>query len=226
MVIKPNCGGSGNHVRVFNSIDSLEDAIKNGNWDPNISIDGITLIQKMVEAPFLYRLEFVGNEFLYAVKIRTQGGSFNRCPCEQKLEEESSSACTLVPKFEIILDFPSNESEWMLIQALTRMLRANRVYIAGIEVIKDAKNRWWVIDCNCVNTNYNVTAEHKARVPLGGNARIAQWLNGAHFSAGEEGGEEKKKPAAEQGADAKTLPPTWTPPPMPPPDKVDAPGPG
>ena len=178
LVIKPNCGGSGNHVRVFPTADALEEARQKDDWIDDISVDGITLVQQMVEAPFIHRLEFVGHAFLYAVRIRTQGGSFNRCPCEQELEkEEGSGTCTLPPKFEILFDFPQNKSEWMLIQALLRMLRANQVYIAGIEVIQDKQGRWWVIDCNCVNTNYNLTAEKKANVPVGGNERIAQWLS-------------------------------------------------
>ena len=181
VVIKPNCGGSGNHVRVFPTVDALAAAVESDDWDPHISIDGITLVQRMVQAPCLYRLEFVGSEFLYAVKIRTSdGGSLNRCPCAQNLDE--GSTCALAPKFEILPDFPSSDREWMLVQALTRMLRANRVCIAGIEVIQDEKDSWWVIDCNCVNTNYNLTAERAAQVPLGGNTRIAQWLSSERFS--------------------------------------------
>ena len=178
LVIKPNCGGSGNHVRVFPNADALEEACKRDDWIHDISVDGITLVQQWVEAPFVHRLEFVGHTFLYAVKIRAQGESFNRCPCEQQLEKEDpSSTCTLPPKFEILFDFPQTKSEWMLVQALLRMLRDNHVYIAGIEVIQDKQGRWWIIDCNCVNTNYNITAEEKANVPVGGNTRIAQWLN-------------------------------------------------
>ena len=78
VVVKPNCGGSGNNVRVFPAVEALEEACKRGELN-EISVDGITLIQQMVEAPFIYRLEFAGHAFLYAVKIRTQGGSFNRC---------------------------------------------------------------------------------------------------------------------------------------------------
>ena len=188
VVIKPNCGGSGNHVRIFRTVDELKAAVDSDTWDPNISIDGITLMQKMVEAPWLYRLEFVGTEFMYAVKIRTQGSSLNRCPCEQNLDAEGGQgACALASKFEILPDFPVHDSEWMLIQALTRMLRANHVHIAGIEVIKDSQDKWWVIDCNCVNTNYNLTAERAARVPVGGNERIAQWLSSARFPSAPSG---------------------------------------
>ena len=212
LVVKPNCGGSGNHVRVFPTVDALEEAIHNDDWNPHISIDGITLVQRMVEAPCLYRLEFVGSEFLYAVKIRTAGGgSLNRCPCAQNLDAEEAGGggtCALAPKFEILPDFPSSDSEWMLVQALTRMLRANRVYIAGIEAIRDDKGRWWVIDCNCVNTNYNLTAERAAQVPLGGNTRIAQWLSNARFCN------------TTNPSDAESNPPP------PPSDTAGAPGPG
>ena len=216
---RPDVGGSGNHVRVFPSVGALGEAVKNDDWNSNISIDGISLMQRMVEAPFLYRLEFVGSKFLYAVKIRTQGGSLNRCPCEQNLDAEKAGqggTCALAPKFEILADFPSTDSEWMLVQALTRMLRANRVYIAGIEAIKDSSEKWWIIDCNCVNTNYNLTAERAARVPLGGNTRICQWLSNARFSSHNSTG------IAEEEGGGHAQPP----PPPPPPGAADAPGPG
>ena len=36
--------------------------------------------------------------------------------------------------------------------------------ILAVEMIKDTMGRWWVVDCNCVNTNYNNAAEQKASV--------------------------------------------------------------
>lgn len=137
-------------------------------------------MQDMIEAPFIYRLEFIGGELFYVVKLETQSGSLNRCPCEQELSKENNGAgaCARVPAFEIVHTFPQNESEWMLVQSLKRMLRVNQVCIAGIEIIQDVQQRWWIIDCNCVNTNYNVVAERKANLSIGGNYRIAQWLGG------------------------------------------------
>ena len=173
LVVKPNCGGSGQNVRVFKNTEALEEALtRDIDWFVGISIDGVALMQDMVESSFMYRLEFIGGKLLYAVKIQTQSSSLNRCPCELNL----SGTCTLASKFEIDSSFPHNESEWMLVQTLTRMLRINNVCIAGIEIIQDAQRRWWIIDCNCVNTNYNVVAEKNAGIPVGGHNYIAQWL--------------------------------------------------
>ena len=36
--------------------------------------------------------------------------------------------------------------------------------ILAVEMIKDTKGRWWVVDCNCVNTNYNSAAEQAAGI--------------------------------------------------------------
>ncbi len=46
-------------------------------------IDGITLIQQYIEAPepYITRCEFVGGQFVYAVKVDTSEG-FELCPAD------------------------------------------------------------------------------------------------------------------------------------------------
>ena len=221
IVIKPNCGGSGQNVRIFENLPALEQELRESpEWFSQISIDGVALMQDMIQASFIYRLEFIGGDLFYVVKIRTESSSLNRCPCEQNLSTEEDGAaatCARAPKFEIVHTFPQNESEWMLVQTLKRMLRLNNVCIAGIEIMQDAHQRWWVIDCNCVNTNYNVVAEKNADLAVGGNARIAQWLGGALLTGEAEQAEEKEEdPGGSGGARA---------PPPPAPPAAAAPGP-
>ena len=177
LVLKPNCGGSGNGVKRYDTSQQLLEALQQQKEKVS-SPDGILLLQQFIASAFIHRLEFVGGKLLYAVKIRTEQGKFNHCPCEQDV----SGACQLgqPPKFAIDEAFPASEGEMLLVQALERMLRSYNVDIAGIEAIRDARERWWIIDCNCCNTNYNLAAEARATVS-GGNAAIAQWLlaNGA-----------------------------------------------
>ena len=178
VMVKPNCGGSGNGVRHYPTSQALVAALEEDD-EVDSAPDGVMLLQQFIESAFVHRLEFVGSKLLYAIRIRTDTASFNHCPCDQDVTQ----ACALgQPAFEITPEFPATDGEFMLVQALERMLRSYRVDVAGIEVIQDARNRWWVIDCNCCNTNYNAAAEARANIPLGGNAAIAQWLLGAASS--------------------------------------------
>lgn len=181
LVLKPNCGGSGNAVQHFETSAQLVADLQAGKLDGVRSPDGIMLLQQFIPSDVVYRLEFVGGRLLYAVKIRTEQGQFNHCPCEQ----DEAQACALgrPPKFNIDCEFPSCDTESLLVQALERMLRMYSIDIAGIEAIQDARQRWWIIDCNCCNTNYNIVAEQRAQVACGGNASIAKWLHGAATSA-------------------------------------------
>ncbi len=174
LVLKPNCGGSGRAVRHYATSQALLDELAEA--DIAESPDGVMLLQQFIPSEHIYRLEFVGGNLLYTVRIRTEQGNFNHCPCEQDVAQ----ACALgqPAKFEIDLGFPAEDPEFLLVQALGRMLRAHQVDVAAIEAIQDARGRWWVIDCNCCNTNYNVVAEKRAHV-AGGNIAIAQWLLGA-----------------------------------------------
>jgi hypothetical protein len=181
LVLKPNCGGSGNAVHHYDSSAELIADVHANKLDGVHSPDGIMLLQQFIPSDVVYRLEFVGGRLLYAVTIRTEQGQFNHCPCEQDVAQ----ACALgrKPKFNIDCEFPRCETESLLVRALERMLRMYCIDIAGIEAIQDARKRWWIIDCNCCNTNYNIVAEKHAEVECGGNASIAQWLQGAALVA-------------------------------------------
>ena len=182
IMIKPNCGGSGNGVRAYPSGAALLADASLRVESSEQSADGVWLLQQRIDAPVVHRLEFVGGELLYAVRIRTDpaGASFNHCPCGGDGEgaQEEQQQCTLAPRFEIDVDFPQTDGETLLVTALLRMLQMHQVEVAGIEAIQDALGAWWVIDCNCVNTNYNVMAEKSARVLQGGHERLVDWLLG------------------------------------------------
>ena len=166
---------SGHGIRRYDNSSSLVAAMETDQeWD--LSPDGVMLLQQYIPSEYVHRLEFVGGKFLYAVLIRTSS-SFNHCPCENSTDE--SCAVEVAPAFSISPEFPSTEGEGMLVQALERMLRSFTVDIAGIELVRDSRQRWWVIDCNCCNTNYNRRAEVRAKVGMGGNTAIARWLQAA-----------------------------------------------
>ena len=161
-ITKHNRAGKGLGVRLFEDLDSLAAYVDSAAFE--VPIDGITLIQQYVRAPepFITRVEFVGDRFLYAVRVDTSNG-FELCPADVCHTDARAR-----PTFEIIEGFDSP-----LLPAYRRFLDANEIGIAGIEFITDADGRTYTYDVNS-NTNYNPDAE--AVAGLSGMGVIADYL--------------------------------------------------
>ncbi|MFK8043784.1 RimK family alpha-L-glutamate ligase [Congregibacter sp.] len=155
-ITKHNRAGKGLGVRLFQSVDELEQYVASDSFE--VPIDGITLIQQYIAAPepFITRCEFVGQEFVYAVRVDTSDG-FLLCPADE-CQDEDATVCpaTSAAKFEIIEDFDDP-----IIEDYRRMLIANDIHVAGIENIISADGKRYTYDIN-TNTNYNPRAEHRA----------------------------------------------------------------
>jgi len=132
-------------------------------------IDGITLVQQYIEAPqpFITRCEFVGGEFLYAVRADTSDG-FLLCPADECQTEDAVGPSAPTSKFQIVKDF-----DHPILERYRRFLGSNGTHIAGVEFILDRNGEIYTYDIN-TNTNYNPTAETEAGVS--GMRRIAEYL--------------------------------------------------
>jgi glutathione synthase/RimK-type ligase-like ATP-grasp enzyme len=176
MILKPNRGGKGLGVQLFQSSDSLAAYLASDAYEA--PVDGLQLLQEYVRAPrpFITRAEFIGGRFLYAVEVDTTDG-FELCPADACAVGDANCPVCEVPreKFTIIDGIPE-----ALRARLERFLAATGVEVAGIEFITDAEGRTLVYDVN-TNTNYNPEAE--ARAGRTGTARsgpgaIAEFLGG------------------------------------------------
>ncbi len=160
-ITKHNQGGKGLGVQRFDDHGEFDGAVREGRVEPGP--DGILLLQEYVAAaqPFITRAEFVGGEFVYAVRVATTQG-FELCPAD---------ACTLPgsgPLFELRKDYEPPH-----LAALQRFLDGNGVEIAGIEYIQTADGRIVTYDVN-TNTNYN--PEVDAQAERSGPTQIARYL--------------------------------------------------
>ncbi|MDP5069380.1 MAG: alpha-L-glutamate ligase [Congregibacter sp.] len=157
-ITKHNRAGKGLGVRLFQSVQELEQYVASDSFE--VPIDGITLIQQYIAAPepFITRCEFVGQEFVYAVRVDTSDG-FLLCPADE-CQDEDATVCpaTSAAKFEIIEGFDDP-----IIDDYRRLLIANDIHVAGIENIMDAQGQRYTYDIN-TNTNYNPRAEHNAGI--------------------------------------------------------------
>lgn len=180
-ITKHNRAGKGLGVRLFNNQDALEDYVFSPSFED--SIDGVTLLQEYIQAPapYITRCEFVGGEFLYAVKVDTSEG-FELCPAD--VCELGTGPCPVTDaetaKFRIMKGF-----DHPILEKYREFLQANDILIAGIEFIVDEKGKIYTFDVN-TNTNYNPDAE--AKVKIYGMKRVAEYL-----------GEELEKVKREEG---------------------------
>lgn len=170
-IFKPNRGGKGLGVQLFQGAAEAEAQIDNGVFAD--APDGTMLVQQYIapSEPFIVRNEFVGGRLVYAVRVDTSGG-FLLCPADVCNVPDAGadfefcpmdSAGTVAapdgetrPKFQILAGFTHP-----LHAAMARCLEQNRIEVAGIEMIVDTNGKAWVYDIN-TNTNYNPDAEAAA----------------------------------------------------------------
>jgi len=171
-IIKPNRGGKGAGVQLFQSKESLIKTIENNELGE--SLDGIWLAQEYVQPADgrIVRAEFVGGKFLYAVSIDSSKG-FQLCPADAcNLEDaycpvgESANAS----KF-IILDQYENDE----LDKYAGFLQANDIGVGALEYVKNKNGRRMVYDVN-TNTNYNSGAEAAFGNQKRGMFEIAKYL--------------------------------------------------
>ena len=172
VIIKHNRAGKGLGVRLLYSAAALNEHLASTDFEE--SIDGITLVQRYIEAPepYITRVEFVGGKLVYAVRVDTSEG-FELCPADVCQIDETTSACPTVAqndKFQILPKF-----KHPLLPAWQAFLAKNDIKIAGIEFIADASGRSFTYDVN-TNTNYNPDAE--AKDGRQGMKVIADYLSG------------------------------------------------
>jgi len=161
VILKPDCGGKGAGVQLFESGEALASQAEAGSLglDPETPM----LVQAYIrpKEPFIVRNEFVGGKHLYSVRVDTTGG-FELCPADAC--EIGDAACPVgkdagTPnRFTVMTDFAHPG-----IAKFEAMLRAEDIEIAGVEFLFDANGDAWTYDIN-INTNYNGQAEAAAGI--------------------------------------------------------------
>jgi len=166
-ITKHNRGGKGLGVRLFQNTIALRDYVDGPEFEA--PIDGITLVQAYIESPepFITRCEFIGGDFLYALRADTSDG-FLLCPADECQTDDVLRPTAPKTKFHIVKDF-----DHPILERYQNFLDDNGTHIAGIEFILDKNGELYTYDIN-TNTNYNATAEAEAGVS--GMRVIAQYL--------------------------------------------------
>ena len=135
VLVKPNIGGSGAGIESFAAIDELEDAVRSGRLE--FGVDHVGLLQEHLPArdEAIVRLEFVGGELLYAIRLLLVPGSFNLCPadfCELPGVADGVSGRGLpIEAYQP----PAN-----IVDEARRLVAAGGMDVGGVEYLVDARD--------------------------------------------------------------------------------------
>lgn len=155
-LLKPDQGGSGARIQVVSSWAEIEAVFAR---DPNVWLpDNLFLLQEFLPHDpdqGIVRMEFLGGEMLYAMRVKTHG-RFNLCPSPVCNPESGEGACELpeaqpvaAPPVEFYpyLDVPAEA-----VEIGKRIVRAARLDVGGIEYLETNDGRRVFYDINA-NSN-------------------------------------------------------------------------
>jgi hypothetical protein len=176
-VLKPDQGGSGARIHVVESLAEVEAIFAR---DPSIWLpDNLFLLQEyLAHDPDqgIVRLEFVGGELLYAMRVKTHG-RFNLCPSPVCNPEDGESACALpdepvvaAPPVEFV-PFPEVPAD--AVGVATRIVQAASLDVGGIEYLETPGGRRVFYD---INANSNLRPSVAAAFGFDPFDRVVDYL--------------------------------------------------
>jgi hypothetical protein len=142
IIVKPNVGGSGKGIVRFDSEADLEAAVAAGGLA--LGYDNIALLQEFVPARggFITRVETLGGNYLYAIRVHLSGQTFDLCPadiCQTPAGQSLDTAC-VVEASKAGLKVEGYTPPADVIGAIERIVRAAGIDVGGIEYIVDDRD--------------------------------------------------------------------------------------
>jgi glutathione synthase/RimK-type ligase-like ATP-grasp enzyme len=175
-LLKPDQGGSGARIQVVQSFDEIA-AIFRG--DPDVWLpDNLFLLQEFLPHDpdhGIVRLEFLGGELLYAMRVITHG-RFNLCPSPVCNPDEGDGMCEVpeqpAPPVEFVpyADVPRDA-----VETAKRIVRAARLDVGGIEYLETEDGRRVFYD---INANSNLRPSVAAAWGFDPFERVVDFLAG------------------------------------------------
>jgi glutathione synthase/RimK-type ligase-like ATP-grasp enzyme len=174
-MLKPDQGGSGARIQVVESLDHVEAIFA---ADPSVWLpDNLFLLQEYLSHDTdqgIVRLEFLGGELLYAMRVKTHG-RFNLCPSPVCNPDEGAGACELpaalpAPPVEF---YPYPEVPPEAVETARRIVRAGRLDVGGIEYLDTDDGRRVFYD---INANSNLRPSIAAAFGFDPFERVVDFL--------------------------------------------------
>ena len=156
-VLKPDQGGSGARIQVVESVEQVEEIFRR---DPSYWLpDNLFLLQEYLPHDAeqgIVRLEFLGGELLYAMRVKTHG-RFNLCPSPVCNPDDGEGFCEIpapqavdAPPVEF---YPYRDVPREAVETARRIVKAARLDVGGIEYLETPDGRRVFYD---VNANSNL----------------------------------------------------------------------
>jgi glutathione synthase/RimK-type ligase-like ATP-grasp enzyme len=176
-LLKPDQGGSGARIHVVESLAHVEAIFA---ADPSIWLpDNLFLLQEYLSHDAeagIVRLEFLGGELLYAMRVKTHG-RFNLCPSPVCNPDEGDGTCA-VPAHDAaaaapveFLPFPEVPPD--AVETAKRIVRAARLDVGGIEYLETDDGRRVFYD---INANSNLRPSVAAAFGFDPFERVVDFL--------------------------------------------------
>ncbi len=175
-ILKPNQGGSGARMFKIESIEEVESLLESQPdlWLP----DNLLVLQQYIEHDTenhgIVRMEFLGDELLYAMRVVT-GGAFNLCPsevCNPADPEGEGGSCQVPtgPKPEF---YPFPEVPADIVEQGLRIMKEGRLDVGGIEYLEGPDGRRYIYD---INANSNLRPSVAEAFGFDPFERVADYL--------------------------------------------------
>lgn len=174
-LLKPEQGGSGARMYLLYSADELRTLLSERPdlWLP----DNLLLLQEYFEvdpAVGIVRMEFLGDQFLYAMRVISHG-SFNLCPSETCNPENGASACELpqTPNAAPVEFYPYTEIPDAAIESGHAIIAAGGLDVGGVEYLEAKDGRLVFYD---INANSNLREPIARAFGFNPFDRVAEFL--------------------------------------------------
>jgi biotin carboxylase len=141
VILKPNIGGSGAKIVAFQTPEELRQAAEGGVLD--LGIDHTALVQEYLPAAdsSIVRVEILGGEYLYAIRLHLAAGEFNLCPADYCRLPEAGNGIGLrdgVSGRQVPVEAYTPPAS--IVDAVKRIMAEAHIEVGGVEYLVNARD--------------------------------------------------------------------------------------
>lgn len=155
ILVKANIGGSGAGIVRLENADEMARAVREGRLD--FGVDDTALVQEAapLRGGAIVRVEVLGGEYLYGIKVHPEVGSFNLCPadaCQTAGGQELTRTACALDAVKNGLKVEAFEPPAEMKQAILAIAHRCKLDVGGIEyLIDDRDGKPYVYDINALS---------------------------------------------------------------------------
>jgi glutathione synthase/RimK-type ligase-like ATP-grasp enzyme len=183
-LLKPDQGGSGARIHVVESLEQVAELFRS---DPSLWLpDNLFLLQEYLPhdaGQGIVRLEFLGGELLYAMRVKTHG-RFNLCPSPVCNPDDGAGVCDTAPAESGVSAFSLTDAQPVeffpypdvpreAVETAARIVEAAGLDVGGIEYLETSDGRRVFYD---INANSNLRPSVAAAFGFDPFERVVDFL--------------------------------------------------